>query len=507
MDCSLTRQCFVFCVLCYVVLSAPESDEQLARRLQAEEFASLGLSPVSAYGSSSGLSGGAAADMSSYSYPALSDPSFAASHSHLNPYLHQQPQASPQPSPSSSPSLRSHHQHNDPNHPNNPSALPLLPPARLRPAQRVRQHAIDNLNQSPPQHSKRILTLYFVYAAAELVTSITLLSLHWHDSCNVPLRVWIILHSARWLFFLPLAVHQRAVAAAAASSAASGAGLLVSDSTRRLKLWLKYAVFVIWIVGLYWLFTADASSCNSDGGGVLFQYSIVLVVLYGVRLALPLVFVLLLCLCLPCVLLFISYITPNPGASRDTIQSLPTRTYHRPPASAANASANGSSAAEAEAESPSCAICMQVSAAANSLTHPHAACAAERFTGAHTLCPLCLSVCCLPCRSTRRAMYCACCPASPSHTNSTSSAAIAGWKATPRARSAERRSVRRGGRSKNENGNGRGSRSDWIVKRGRNESGMSRKSNRSGSVRRHSHSRSSAMNKSSGAQWTLFDKA
>ena len=309
----------------------------------------MGLSPIDPFaGSSVRVSAGSA---QSYSYPALAEPAFSSSQSYI--------QQSPQPSPSSSPALGSQRRDDV----NNPSARPLLAPAgRYRPAQRVRQNAIDNLNQTPTQHSKRILTLYFLYALAELVTSIALLSLHWHDDCNVPLRVWIILHSARWLFFLPLAVHQRAIVAAAES------GQLVSDSTRRLKLWLKYAVFVIWVVGLYWLCTADTDSCNSDGGGVLFKYTIVLVVLYGVKLALPLVFVLLLCLCLPCVLLFISYITPNPGASRDTIDGLPTRTFRRPAADAAAASASvaaapddasSSQATIAEAETPSCAICMQ----------------------------------------------------------------------------------------------------------------------------------------------------
>ena len=330
-----------------VVLSGVESDEQLARRLQAEEFASLGLSPVAPFGSSSSsgaVAGVAGASNMSYSYPALSDPSFSSSHSYL--------QQSPQASPSSSPALGSQRRDDS----GNPSALPLLPPGRYRPAQRVRQNALDNLQQSPTQHSKRILTLYFMYALAELVTSVTLLSLHWHDDCNEPLRVWILLHSARWLFFLPLAVHQRSLAAS------SQVGQIVNDGTRRLKLWLKYAVFVIWIVGLYWLCTAETSRCNVDGGGVLFKYSIVLVVLYGVRLALPLVFVFLLCLCLPCVLLFISYITPNPGASRDTIQSLPTRTYTRPPPTAAAADSghnNNNDGEQAEAENPSCAICMQ----------------------------------------------------------------------------------------------------------------------------------------------------
>ena len=349
---SLSHTLPLSCPLC--AMSGVESDEQLARRLQAEEFASLGLSPVTAFssgGGSGGLSAAAATGhVSSYSYPAVSDPSFAHSHSYI--------QQSPQPSPSSSPVLSSQRRDDS----NNPSARPLLPPSRYRPAQRVRQNAIDNLNQTPSQHSTRLLTLYFMYAAAELATSIALLSRHWHDSCNVPLRVWVILHSARWLFFLPLAVHQRHMVAT------SQAGALVSDGTKRLKLWLKYAVFVIWIVGLYWLFTADADSCKAEGGGVLFTYAIVLVVMYGVRLALPLVVVLLLCLCLPCVLLFFSYIAPNPGASRQTIDSLPTRTYSRPAATAAAssspaaASADGSDSSPAgssEADVPSCAICMQ----------------------------------------------------------------------------------------------------------------------------------------------------
>ena len=350
--------------------SSSESDEALARRLQAEEFASLGIHPAQV-ADALRMSSGSVTPAFVHSPPQhpcaapFSYPSgrFSSSSAQLQP----SPQPSPLASPSSSPAFRPRGPRDeaDAGH----SALPLL----TRPSTTVRQNAYSNLNSpSTGSHSKRVLFLYLAYALAELVTSSALLALYWNSSCNVPLNVWVLVHTARWALFLPLAVKARLRASPS------------SMGDTRMKQWGKYVVFVWWIVGVYWLCTAD--SCSADHG-VLFKYSLVLVVLYGVRLALPLFFLFLLCLCLPCALLLISYLQPNPGASPESIRALPTRAWTAPPPPADGAPPG---------ETPACAICMDEYKEGDLLrclpcSHEFHVPCCDRWLQSSSTCPLCRS--------------------------------------------------------------------------------------------------------------------
>ena len=175
--------------------SFAESDEALARRLQAEELVALGLDPAHV----------AAALQAPSTAPSASFPS-------SSPSAYSYPgRSSPLPSPSSSPSFRPRVPRDDPMdgvHPHSQSSshLPLL----SEPSTTVRRNAFSNLSEAQtPSHSKRVLCLYAAYALAEVVTSAILLSLYWSSSCNAPLNLWVTLHSARWALFLPLAVKQR----------------------------------------------------------------------------------------------------------------------------------------------------------------------------------------------------------------------------------------------------------------------------------------------------------
>ena len=364
-----------------------DGDEELARRLQAEEFASLGLhpqavaaalqmhsQPPAAFSSSSSSSsssyprsGPASAPPPVFSYP-MSQPPLIASSS-----LSQLQPGSVASSPRAADGPGSPH----------PSHRPLL--ALRRDNMQVRRNAMENMErqQQSSTHSGKVLCLYAAYALAEIVTSCALLSLHWHDSCNVPLNVWITLHTARWAFFLPLAVKQRVAAASASSAAAAAASGVVVDSDSRVKLWLKYVVFIWWVLGLYWLSTAQ--SCSSS---VLFRYAVVLIVLYGVRLALPVLLLLLICLCLPCTLLLISYLQPNPGASPESISALPTRVFSR--------AAGAAAAAGEEGQPPQCPICMEEFKNGDVLrclpcnaTHEFHQSCCDRWLETNSTCPLC----------------------------------------------------------------------------------------------------------------------
>ena len=192
------------------------------------------------------------------------------------------------------------------------------------------------------------------------------------------------MHTARWALFLPLAVKQRLRGAAGV------------DADARLKQLAKYLVFAWWVVGVYWLSTADGCGTGSGGGGsALFTYTVVLVVLYGVRLALPVFFVCLLCLCLPCALLLISFLQPKPGASPEAIRSLPTRVYSAPPPPPSDGSSSSTSPLT---EAPACAICMEdyksgdvlrcLSCAGGVVHEFHQQCC-DRWLETNGTCPLC----------------------------------------------------------------------------------------------------------------------
>ena len=157
----------------------------------------------------------------------------------------------------------------------------------------------------------------------------------------------------------------------------------------------RYFVFIWWVVGVYWLATAE--QCGASGGSALWRYSLVLVVLYGVRLALPVFFIFLLCLCLPCALLLVSYLQPNPGASKETIRALPTRVWSAPEGAARRGGGSGAAGeVGGEATSASCPICMEDYVEGDVLrclpcnvTHEfHVACC-DRWLESNSTCPLC----------------------------------------------------------------------------------------------------------------------
>ncbi len=94
-----------------------------------------------------------------------------------------------------------------------------------------------------------------------------------------------------------------------------------------------------------WVFSSDTCSATNH---TLFVYSIALIILVYVSICFPLLVFLALCVCLPCVLLFLRLVAEPEGAPSQVVENLPKRTFDRdhdrvPPGQPA----------------PSCAICMQ----------------------------------------------------------------------------------------------------------------------------------------------------
>lgn len=93
-----------------------------------------------------------------------------------------------------------------------------------------------------------------------------------------------------------------------------------------------------------WVFTSDTCSATNHW---LFVYSIVLIILVYISICFPLLVFLALCVCLPCVLLFLRLVAEPEGAPTQVVESLPKRTFDR----------DGDRVAPGAA-APSCAICM-----------------------------------------------------------------------------------------------------------------------------------------------------
>lgn len=217
--------------------------------------------------------------------------------------------------------------------------------ANVNPSVQVRRNAIDASMQARPRHSSFLSWLFLAYAIAELSTSITMLSLYWHNSCDSPINIWILVYTLRYAIYIPFDIISQRY-----QRRNTIAGVEYEPPLLELKInsLIKYAVFVWFVVGLYWVISAHQCSSNP-----LFTLAIVLLSLYGVRLVYPLVVLALICLCLPCALLLLRQMSTSPqGADRAQIDALPIRTYE----SQRSLSANG---VDDCSDDPSCSICLQ----------------------------------------------------------------------------------------------------------------------------------------------------
>jgi len=147
-----------------------------------------------------------------------------------------------------------------------------------------------------------------------------ILSLHWNQPCDRPLRYFVLFFTLRYVVLIPLRVYLFRQEDYISTGA---------EFARRVLTWMELFKFVWWVVGQVWLYGSDTCSSTNPG---LYYYALTLIILVYIMMALPVLILLGLCICLPCVLVVLRMLSEPRGASETLIQKLPTRTYDVDPA-------------------------------------------------------------------------------------------------------------------------------------------------------------------------------
>lgn len=213
---------------------------------------------------------------------------------------------------------------------------PLMGAAAIGPQRPIQQNVAQEVNDIQMQ-SPRLLGIFGLLWAMELVTSAVILSKTWNLSCDKPLQTWLLVFTARILFTAPIRLYYYI---------RTTSNRPIASAAIQFEKFLKIVTFVWFIVGQAWLYSS--STCSSTAS-TLYIYCLVLIIIVYVSLALPLLVLLGLCLCLPCVLILLRFVGDrNAGASDTDINRLPTRSFN---------SADSMGAVE-NGDRPSCVVCM-----------------------------------------------------------------------------------------------------------------------------------------------------
>lgn len=267
-----------------------------------------------------------------------------------------------------------------------PDAHPLL--QRMGPSQsaaaqprpnnrQVHRHAMANA-QVVRDTSPSIFFIYVLSGICELIAAIVILIMRGGAHCNKPLALWISVYCARWFILIPIAIKR--------FRERDQLDPENPDFWFKVKTWIELMTFIWWIFGQYWFFQVDggnlSSSANSACDPILYKFAFILIVIYYIRLFLPLMLLFMLCLCLPFALLVIRIFSPSAGASPAAINSLPTKKF-----TASTENMN-------DDDKPGCAICMDDFKENDELrvmpcNHEFHTTCVDRWLAVNQTCPLC----------------------------------------------------------------------------------------------------------------------
>lgn len=200
----------------------------------------------------------------------------------------------------------------------------------------VQQNMQENL-QDAREQSPRYLGAYICWAFVEAVATTVMLLLYWGSPCDKPLRWFLLVFALRFVVSVPLTVH-RFRALRAGDDA---------ELSKYLLSWLDLVYFVWFVAGNVWVFGSD--TCR-DTAPQVWWYALAVVSVVWLSLCLPLIVLLALFACFPCVVIVMQLLAEPDGADEDVIASLPSRTYDPDGAE--------EKAREPGDDPPSCCICM-----------------------------------------------------------------------------------------------------------------------------------------------------
>lgn len=339
-----------------MAINAPtETDEEIARRLQQEEFGSL-LHSGNYLGfgrSSTSPNNNSSAPSQDISAPLLDD-----NNNELpNPLLNANG--------------------NDNNLADNDNLNPnvaLNQNVGGNAARRARNNVIGHVRDADTD-SPRILLLRITIALLEIIATATVLAIGWNEgdepSCNY-LKYWVLVYTARHFVIIPLRIHIRfRTNHQLQNNNNNEAQQAVAWKSIQLLRWLSIMTFLLFLLGQTFLFTQKG--CQ-DVAPTVWYYCLVIIILVYVSLALPFLIVLAICICLPCVLIVFRFFAEPEGADDRIIKDLPTRKItaadlkktsgtdgdNKDETTETNDSKQEVADDEEDEDAPSCAICMQV---------------------------------------------------------------------------------------------------------------------------------------------------
>jgi len=273
--------------------------------------------------------------------------------------------------------------------------MPLLV-ERLRPNQnqnnrQVQRNVAASVSDAQ-QASSRALIFHSLCFAAEAMATTIILLLHWNDSCDKPLNWWVLSFTSRLLLVYPLQIR---------TFVRRRRGLSVANENR-LRAWLDLLIIIGFVIGQTFVF--GSTSCSKTAPS-LFTYCFVLVVLFYISIAFPYLLLIALCVCFPCVLLFLRLVSEPVGAPVDVIQNLPSRIYE-PSGPQDLGSHNDSEPSRPQQpnraeDSPSCSVCMENYLAGDHIrilpcNHEYHSKCVDNWLKINSTCPLCRQPCTSP---------------------------------------------------------------------------------------------------------------
>lgn len=214
--------------------------------------------------------------------------------------------------------------------------------------------------------SYRLVMFYCLYGLIEMIATACVLATDWNTKCNRHLNLWILIFSLRFVLVIPLQIYRY--------RANRARRFEIVDDTTKLLNWINIITFLWFIVGQSWIY--GVHDCKSSA---LYIYCLIVISVIYFGLLLPIIIVISICLCTPCILVIFQYIggDTSQGAQQSEIRRLPTRNLE-----------------EAEIPEDPCSICQEEYVVGDEVRELpcghffHSACI-DRWLVIQKKCPLC----------------------------------------------------------------------------------------------------------------------
>lgn len=172
----------------------------------------------------------------------------------------------------------------------------------------VQQNMARGLREIRHQ-SKKILIAIFVFAVIEAIVAMAILGKYWDDaSCGQPFQLWLLLHELRWCVNLPIEYTRY-------KWSRSGRDTSYLDDIRSFTSMVSF----VWVIfGVRWL---SMTMCRTGLWwtiAVFCSCSILMTLL-------PLMFCLAVCVCLPCLLVWMRLFSEPTGVTEAVLAEIPER--------------------------------------------------------------------------------------------------------------------------------------------------------------------------------------